>query len=251
MLLDVTGLTKTFGMYRPRKRRTSAVAGVDFVAGSGECIGIVGESGAGKTTLGLMLAGLLKPDSGSIRIQGRDLWALPPKERRKGFLRVQMIFQHPETTFNPRWTLGRSFREPFGLQDLPYSREVEAVHLERVGLDGGILARYPAQASGGELQRLALARALVLDPAVLVLDEATSMLDAITQARIIRLLQDLQRRSGIGYILVSHDRELVRRVCDRVLEMQQGALKPVHASQGRTEDSGAPGKEGDFVDKRG
>jgi peptide/nickel transport system ATP-binding protein len=185
----------------------------------------VGESGAGKTTLGLMLSGLLKPDQGQIFFKGKKIGSLPQRERRQYRRQIQIVFQHPENVFNPKWKLWRSFREPFQLHGISFSEELISEQLARVGLGTEVLNRYPAQLSGGELQRIAIARIMSIDPAIVILDEPTSMLDAITQAQIIRLLDKIQKQNGVSYLFISHDLDLSRLFCNRIYELQEGILK--------------------------
>ena len=227
MLLKAKDLSKTFKTGWLKRRSAFSLEKADIRLQQGETIGIVGESGSGKTTLGLMLAGLLKPDKGRILFRGKDITDLSLGERKRYRHHMQMVFQHPETTFNPKWKLQRSMAEPFCLHKIPFSKEMISEQLERVGLNKNILDRYPAQLSGGELQRAAIARVMSLNPAIVVLDEPTSMLDAITQARIIRLLEKIQKQKRVSYLFISHDLELIRLFCGRIYELDRGVLTPV------------------------
>jgi ABC-type dipeptide/oligopeptide/nickel transport system ATPase subunit len=137
-----------------------------------------------------------------------------------------MLFQHPETAFNPRRTIWTSLKEVCGLYRLKCSREILATMLEPYGIRDSYLDRFPSQISGGELQRIALARVLLPEPEFIVLDEATSMLDVISQARMMRMLLDIRRQRGVAYLLISHDAELCRAVCDRCLKMSAGTTRP-------------------------
>ena len=185
-------------------------------------MGIVGKSGSGKSTLALLLAGLLKPDSGQIYLDGQEiLFPLKKGCRRQ----IQVIFQHPETSFNPLWTLERSLAEPFRLHKIPFSPEILLGEMRAVGLYVGHLRRCPSQLSGGELQRAAIARAMVLEPDFVILDEPTSMLDTITQAQVIRLLLKIQRERGVAYLFVSHDLELAGLFCQRIYRLKDGKLE--------------------------
>ena len=143
---------------------------------------------------------------------------------RAGFL--QIVWQHPETAFNPRWKLLRSLREPLKIKGVPATREFLVERLKTVHLPSGILDRYPNQVSGGELQRLALIRSLLLKPGVMILDEPTSMLDSLTQAQIIRLLENIQRENRMGFVFISHDRPLSEFFCDRICVLEEGVLIP-------------------------
>lgn len=190
----------------------------------GDVIGITGRSGAGKTTLGLILAGIAKPDQGRVVFDGTDLWATDGAERKRINRKLQMVFQHPESTFDPRWTMGQSLSESFRLTGTRPEPMVLAKQLTEVGLDSAVLDRRPHQLSGGELQRLAIARIMALNPAVVVLDEPTAMLDVLTQAGIMALLEGIRQRTGVAYVLISHDPELVRRFCRRTYRLEDGCL---------------------------
>ncbi len=224
MVLKTTNLHKQFRC-RGRKNRISVLCGVGFSLKRGETVGVVGESGAGKTTLALILCGLLRPDRGEVWLKGRQV-TMRSGSRSQGIQRlVQIVWQHPETAFNPRWKLDRSLKEPLHINGLPVPKGLLEEQLARVDLNPDVLDRRPPQLSGGELQRLALARALISGPAVIVLDEPTSMLDALTQARIIGMLREIQQKTGIAYLFISHDRELVRIFSHRAYRLHEGKLK--------------------------
>ncbi|MGQ9532754.1 MAG: ABC transporter ATP-binding protein [Desulfotomaculales bacterium] len=225
MLLEARGLGKTYRIGWIRKRTVRVIGEASLFVNAGETVGLVGESGSGKTTLGLLLTGLLRPDEGRVFFRGKDLAGLAPAERKEFRRRVQIIFQHPETAFNPRWKLLRSLAEPYRLHGIPFAPEALLEHLKTVGLYAEHLSRYPSQLSGGELQRAAIARVMVLKPEFVVLDEPTSMLDAITQAQIIRLLQELQEQKGVAYLFISHDLELARLFCRRLYRLHEGRLE--------------------------
>ncbi len=225
MLLKAENLRKTFKTGWSKKRKVCAIVKADISLNQGETIGIVGETASGKTTLGLMLSGLLKPDSGHIYFKGEKAWSLNRRTRELLRRQIQIVFQHPESTFNPKWKLRRSVLEPFILYGIPFSEEIISEQLDRVGLDTSVLNRYPAQLSGGELQRIAISRIMSIKPAVVILDEPTSMLDTITQAQIIRLLLKIQRQDNIGYVFISHDQDLVGLLCKRTYEIDKGVLE--------------------------
>ncbi len=227
MVLSTQDLYKGFTGGRRRKNRTAVLEGVGLSLNRGETVGIVGGSGAGKTTLALILCGLLRPDRGEVWFRGAKVGP-----RSKGSLHrfVQMVWQHPETAFNPRWKLMRSLKEPLVIHHLPVTPGLLESRLDQVDLDPEVLDRRPRQLSGGELQRLALARALILDPDVIILDEPTSMLDALTQAQVIGMLRDIQRKTGVAYLLISHDRELVRIFSHRAYGLGRGKLKSLETS---------------------
>ena len=209
------------------RHRRPVIDGVDLDLSPDRRIGVVGPSGAGKTTLGLILAGILRPDRGYLRCDGVDLWAADRRERRRLGQQLQMVFQHPESTFDPRWNMLRSLEEPFRLSGRVPSASDLTEMLDAVELDRSLLARRPGELSGGELQRMAIARALAMQPALLVLDEPTAMLDALTQARIIRLLESIQKGRGIGMVLISHDPALVCRFCDKIYQLKAGRLDAI------------------------
>lgn len=199
----------------------------------GDLIGITGRSGAGKTTLGLILAGILRPDQGRVVFDGTDLWAAAGTERKRINRKLQMVFQHPESTFDPRWTMEQSLSEPFKLTGVRPGQRALAGLLADVGLDSAVLVRQPHQLSGGELQRLAIARIMALNPAVVVLDEPTAMLDVLTQARIMAMLEGIRQRTGVAYILISHDPALVSRFCRRTYRLEDGCLIPSRSARNR------------------
>ena len=199
--------------------------GVNLRLKKGETVGVVGVNGSGKTTLALIMSGLLKPDAGDVFLRGHRAWPNPRREMIKFYKKVQIIRQHPETAFNPRWKMRRSILEPFRLHSIPFTEDSLDLLLDQVGLGPDVPARFPGQLSGGELQRLAIARALALKPDYIILDEPTSMVDAITQAQIMRLLKDIQFETGIGYLFISHDHQLVRLFSHRMYVLEQGLLK--------------------------
>lgn len=213
-----------------KSHRTSRIGagpvlkGIHLRVNPGDGIGITGRSGAGKTTLGLILAGITKPDQGRVVFDGTDLWAADWAERKRINRKLQMVFQHPESIFDPRWTMRQSLSEPFRLTGTRPEPMVLAKQLTEVGLDSSVLARRPHQLSGGELQRLAIARIMILNPAVVVLDEPTAMLDVLTQAGIMALLEGIRQRTGVAYVLISHDPDLVRRFCRRTYHLEDGCL---------------------------
>lgn len=229
-LLEARDLCRTF--YKGRKLFT-AVDGVSLSVAPGEALGIVGESGSGKTTLVKMLTGLLKPDSGTISLEGRDVTA--PRGETARFLRkrVQLVFQMPQESFDPRQTLGCGICEAMVNYGVP-KKEAENLLpalLERCGLEADFAGRYPHQASGGQCQRAAIARALAVEPRLLICDEATSALDVTVQAQIMELLDGL-RRDGMAILFISHDLALVQQFCDRVLVLHHGRVE----EEGPTEE---------------
>ncbi|WP_052334910.1 ABC transporter ATP-binding protein, partial [Halorubrum sp. AJ67] len=204
-----------------------AVDGVSFDIGRGETIGIVGESGCGKTTLGRSILQLEDVDAGRVRFDGRDVTDFGRRELKAWRQDAQMVYQNPNTAVNERMTVGRIVREPLDVHD--WGTEAERRDrvmelLEKVGLDEEHYYRYPHQFSGGQRQRIGIARALAPEPEFIVLDEPVSALDVSVQAKILNLLTELQRELDLTYMLIAHDLSVVRHVCDRVGVMYLGKL---------------------------
>jgi oligopeptide/dipeptide ABC transporter ATP-binding protein len=231
-ILAVRGLRKTFigrgnviGLNRPRVR---AVDGVDFDLHEGETLGIVGESGSGKSTLGRCVLRLLRPETGSVQFQGRELTSLKGKELRRIRKDMQMVFQDPYRSLDPLMTVGDLLAEPlklhFSMTAAERDRRVMEL-LESVGLGAShYTRRYPAEFSGGQRQRISIARALAVQPRLIVCDEAVSALDVSTQAEIINLFKDIQDRTGVAYLFISHDLSVVRHISDRIAVMYLGRI---------------------------
>ena len=214
MLIEVENLRKRYGRGTPY-----VIDGVSFSIECGETVGIMGESGSGKSTIGQILAGLYPATGGSIRFRGKELKIPYKKELRS---KIQILFQHPEVSFNPRMKLEESLCEPYLLKKKPCDRTEFLSYITRFGIYEEHVKRYPAELSGGELQRMALARAMLMEPECLILDEPTSMLDMVSQAQMIRLLEQLQAETGVAYLFISHDRELCRKFCSRIHQLEQG-----------------------------
>ena len=189
----------------------------------GKTTGLLGTSGSGKSTCGKVAAGLVKPAKGKVLFHGKTFAALPRRDRNR--TKIQMIFQHPEVSFNPRLTLTSSMAEAYHLSGKKYSFKALCDMTEFYGIYPDQLKRYPQQLSGGELQRLAIARALLYEPEILVLDEATTMLDVITQAQIMRMLLKLQEERKLAYLLITHDRPLAQIMCGDVFEIENGVAE--------------------------
>ncbi|MFE6779455.1 dipeptide ABC transporter ATP-binding protein [Streptomyces sp. NPDC057702] len=223
-LLVATALRREFGK---RRARTVAVDDVSLTLRAGQTLGVVGESGSGKTTLGRMLVRLLEPTGGELRYQGRDIGRLRERELRPFRSELQMVFQDPVSSLNPRRSIGESIADPLRAAGALSSPEiVERVRglLERVGLDPDWYHRYPHEFSGGQRQRVGIARALAPEPRLIVCDEPVSALDVTTQAQIVRLLGDLQRERDLALVFIAHDLAVVRQVSDRVAVMRGGRI---------------------------
>lgn len=225
MLLDVQHISKSFTTGYIRKAKKDVLKDISFTLSKGETLGIAGTSGAGKTTLIRILMQLLLPDSGSVLYRGVDLGRLSRKEMLAARRSMQMIFQNPAAALHPRMTIRESIEEPsrlYGKMECFEDRMQEM--LSRLQLRGELLHRYPAELSGGELQRVALARLLLISPKVLILDEPTSMLDVSVQAEILTLLQELQEDLGISYLFISHDMDVLAAMASRVGILSAGEL---------------------------
>ncbi len=217
-------LKKTFKTGILRSKTISVLNDVDIEIREGETVALIGESGSGKTTLGRVLLMLIKPDSGRVIFEGTDLTKLKRKELKKLRLKMQLIPQNPEDALNPRWKVYDSIAEPLKIHGM-YEHERVVEIAKKVGLKREQLSRYPWQLSGGELQRVVIARALIVKPKFVVCDEPTSMLDLSTQATIIRLLMKLQKEMNTSYLFITHDFELAELIADRILEINSGKVK--------------------------
>ncbi|EFG09112.1 ABC transporter ATP-binding protein, partial [Streptomyces clavuligerus] len=223
-VLEVTGLRRTFGRGR---ERTVALDGVDLTVAAGESLGIVGGSGSGKTTLGRLLVRLDRPTSGEVRYDGTEIGALSERALRPRRRELQMVFQDPVASLNPRRSIGESIADPLraaGHRDERLIRRRVGEALERVGLDPDRHGSHPHEFSGGQRQRVGIARALVAGPRVVVCDEPVSALDVTTQAQIVALLRQLRRELGLTLVFIAHDLAVVRQISDRVAVMRQGRI---------------------------
>jgi peptide/nickel transport system ATP-binding protein len=230
VLLEVRALAKSFflreGLFG--KREFKAVRDVNFKLRRGHTLGVVGESGSGKTTMGLTLLRLHEPTAGEVLFDGRNLLTLSDQERQTMRRRIQIVFQNPYASLNPRFTIGQTLIEPMAIHGIGASQDEREQRartlLGKVGLDDSAFGKYPHEFSGGQRQRIAIARCLTLDPEVLVLDEAVSALDVSVQAQVLNLLKDLQDDLGLAYVFISHDLGVVRFVSDEVLVMKDGEV---------------------------
>lgn len=222
-VLDVSGLTIDYGSGR---KATRVVHGVDFQIAQGEILALVGESGSGKTTIGRAVLGALPLSSGEILLSGRPVRARTVRERRRVARDVQMVFQDPYGSLNPARPIGASIGEPLIAQGESRKAIQSRVDdlIARVGLPRGSASRYPAHFSGGERQRISIARALSVAPPLLVCDEPTSALDVSTQRRILDLLTELRDEYRLSFLFISHDLAVVQEIADRVLVLRHGKI---------------------------
>src|ERR1700730_2966963 len=230
-LLEVTDLVKHYpvrsGILRRRAGTVHAVDGVSFSLGAGETLGLVGESGCGKSTVARSVLRLVEPTSGSIRLNGRDITHLGKTEMRTHRRSMQIVFQDPFASLNPRMRAVDIVGEPLSVHGLASGREKQArvaELLEQVGLRGDQMRNYPHQFSGGQRQRICLARALALGPSLIVCDEPVSALDVSIHAQVLNLLIDLQRKHGFSYLFIAHDLAVVAHISHRVAVMYLGRI---------------------------
>lgn len=225
-MLDVTALKKTYVTGTFRKHRINAIDGVSLHLEKGETLGIVGESGCGKSTLGRCILRLAEPTEGKIVFDGVEITSLDKESMRNIRSRMQMLFQDPDSSLNPRKTIGQSIAEPLQIMGIEKSLiEKKVAELVRhVGLIPEHINRYPHQLSGGQNQRSVLARALALEPALIVADEPTASLDVSVQAQILNLLKELKKEYGLTMIFISHDLELMKHMSDRIAVMYMGKI---------------------------
>ncbi len=226
VLLEARNLSKDFPA--GRKRFVHAVAGVSLQIREGETLGIVGESGCGKSTLGRIMIGLIEPSSGDVLFRGKAFAEMNGNERQACRRELQMVFQDPYASLNPRMTVRDLIAEPLETWKICSGREETTRRvlelMQAVGVPGEFLHRYPHQFSGGQRQRIGIARAIAIDPALIVCDEPTSALDVSVQNQILNLLRELQRKQHLSYLFISHDISVVRHISDRVAVMFLGKI---------------------------
>nr|WP_295076775.1 dipeptide ABC transporter ATP-binding protein [uncultured Roseateles sp.] len=228
VILEAKGLKKSFffksGLFS--KKEFVAVKDVNFKLRKGYTLGVVGESGSGKTTMGLTLLRLHEPTGGEVLFEGKDLLKMSGPDWQQMRRRIQVVFQNPYASLNPRFTIAQTLVEPMEIHNIGKDYEERLARasalLKKVGLDESVLGKYPHEFSGGQRQRIAIARCLTLNPEVLVLDESVSALDVSVQAQVLNLLKDLQDEFGLSYIFISHDLAVVKFISDEVLVMQNG-----------------------------
>src|SRR5499427_1307453 len=232
IILEVRNLVKHFhlggGFLGREPAVVKAVDNVSFEIRRGETLGLVGESGCGKTTTGRCVLQLERPTSGQVIFEGKDLTALSEAELRRVRRRIQVIFQDPYSSLNPRMTVGQIIAEPLAVHDIVPDRSARAARVQELlklaGLLPGMARRYPHELSGGQRQRVGIARALAMEPGLIICDEPVSALDVSIQAQIINLLEDLQANLGLTYLFVAHDLSVVRHISDRVAVMYLGRI---------------------------
>jgi oligopeptide transport system ATP-binding protein len=232
-LVEVDGLTKHFPitrgiLFQRAVGAVQAVDGISFTIQRGETLGLVGESGCGKTTAGRTLLGLYPLTDGTVKIDGHDVSRATGREMMTIRRKAQMIFQDPYASLNPRWTVNAIISEPLRVHRLVRSEKERSRRvrdlLEMVGMSGRYVNRFPHEFSGGQRQRIGIARALASDPLFLVCDEPISALDVSIQAQVVNLLEDLQERLDLTYLFIAHDLSMVRHICDRVAVMYLGKM---------------------------
>ena len=226
-MIELVGITKVYSRGFLRKQKTIAVNNVTLTIKKGETLGLVGESGSGKSTLGRIALRLIEPTSGTVMFDGTDLTHLSKKELRRFRPRMQILFQDPDTSLDPRMTVRQCVEEPLAIWSHPGKEELDdriAGLLGKVGLTPDLADRYPFEISGGQKQRVALARVLALNPEFIVADEPTAALDLSVQAQILGLVTSLQKKTGLTLLFISHDLPVIGQMSDRIAVMHAGSI---------------------------
>lgn len=237
VLLEVNHLNKYFPIQRGIFRRSAgavrAVDGISFEVQTGETLGVVGESGCGKSTMGRSILRLIEPTSGTIKFAGQDILALTDSQMRAMRREMQIVFQDPYASLNPRYTIFQTLSEPMEIHHLYHAavrrKHVESI-LDRVGLAPSYASRFPHEFSGGQRQRIGIARALMLNPKLIILDEPVAALDVSVQSQVMNLLEDLQQEFNLTYIFIAHDLSVVKHISNRVLVMYLGRMAELASS---------------------
>ena len=245
-IMEVNDLVKEFTVTGTRglkrtKATVQAVSGVSFKIHPGETIGLVGESGSGKTTVGRSVLRLIEPTSGSVKFKGQEIIGLDRKNMRRLRRDMQIVFQDPQASLDPRLTVGNAISEPLRIQKVEGNHDERVAELlELVGLAPDHARRFPHEFSGGQRQRIGVARALALNPSFIVLDEPVSALDVSIQAGVVNLLDDLQNRLGLSYLFIAHDLSVVRHISDTVAVMYLGKLMEIGPAEQLYTNPGHP-----------
>ncbi|TBL77293.1 ABC transporter ATP-binding protein [Paenibacillus thalictri] len=229
-LLRIEGLHKTYAVPGGRSRRSEVLRGIEFTVEENETVGLVGASGAGKSTVGRIIAGLERPDSGAMLFRGTDIWKLRGKQRNEAMRPIQMIFQDPYESLSPWMTIEQLVAEPLVIQRVQAGnpaarREMVRQALSEVSLQPDrYMNRHPHELSGGERQRVGLARAFICQPQLIIADEPTSMLDPSLRLELLELMNRLRQRHNIAYLFITHDIALTRGFCNRMIVLDQGVI---------------------------
>ncbi|MDR0568763.1 MAG: dipeptide/oligopeptide/nickel ABC transporter ATP-binding protein [Spirochaetaceae bacterium] len=228
MLLEVKDLVKVYRGGLLGGKVSAVLDHISFEMKQGELLGIMGHSGCGKTTAAKIIASLIRPSSGRILFNGKDILKSPRRDTMRRRRELQIIFQNAKLALNPQYTIRKQIEEPirlFALAQNKYTRgDLVKRSMDSVGLSGDLLDRYPNEISGGQAQRVAIARALILSPKLLIADEATSMLDLSVQAQIIALFKEIHKKRRIAILMISHDKSVVEHFCDRTIVMEKGRI---------------------------